>query len=256
MFNPGFILEITKHDYKERYAGSILGLTWAFISPLVPLFIYLIIFGQFMGARLPGRSDMSAYGIYLCAGLVPWTTFANTITRSTTVFLDKKNIIGKIPVSLPSLFLFVNLSEVVTWCIMMGFFFIYLLFVDFTFTSQLLMLPLILYLQQLFAMSLGLIFATLTVFLRDIKDVVGIVVQFWFWFTPLVYVLDIVPDFVQRLMVFNPAFIFADAYHQIFVYHQALPTTGLVVLAIITHLLLAAGYALFSSLQKDIRDAL
>ena len=66
--SASFIIEITKRDFKERFAGSVLGVLWVIIWPLVNLFIYIVIFGKLMGARLPGTSDVNAYGIYLYFG--------------------------------------------------------------------------------------------------------------------------------------------------------------------------------------------
>ena len=77
----------------------------------------MIIFGNLMGAQLPGMSSVWGYGVYLISGLLPWMAFANTVTRSSTVFLDKKNIISKIHVDLPTLPLFIVISETITFCV-------------------------------------------------------------------------------------------------------------------------------------------
>ena len=105
--NFSLIFELAKRDFIERYSGSALGFVWSFIYPLINILIYMIIFGNLMGARLPGMSSVWGYGVYLISGLVPWMAFANTVTRSSTVFLDKKNIISKIHVDLPTLPLFI-----------------------------------------------------------------------------------------------------------------------------------------------------
>ena len=139
--NISFIIEITKRDFAERFAGSVLGSLWAIIWPIVNLFIYIVIFGKIMGARLPGTSNMNAYGIYLAAGLIPWTAFAATISRSTSAFIGKKHIITKINTSLPSLLLHINLSETITYIISMIVFFIILAFQGYEFHKSLLLLP-------------------------------------------------------------------------------------------------------------------
>ncbi len=92
--NISLILELTKRDFIERYSGSSLGFIWSFIYPLITILIYMVIFGNLMGARLPGMVSIWGYGVYLIAGLVPWTAFANTVTRSSNVFLEKKHIIS------------------------------------------------------------------------------------------------------------------------------------------------------------------
>jgi len=254
--NASFILEITKRDFAERFAGSVLGSLWAIIWPLVNLFIYIVIFGKMMGARLPGSSDMNAYGIYLAAGLIPWTSFAGTISRSASAFLDKKHIITKINTSLPSLLLHINLSEIITYLLSMVFLFVFLAFQDYSFHKSLLLLPFIYYLQQLLAFGLGLFSAVLTVFIRDVREITGVILQLWFWFTPIVYVFSILPGFVKKIIVYNPAYILIESYQRIFVFNDYPSFHSLIILTIITHFILFFSYIMFRYLEKDIRDFL
>ena len=256
MFSPVLVWELTKRDFRERYTGSILGSLWAVIWPLVNISIYIIIFGKMMGARIPGKSNVYAYGIYVAVGLFPWAAMASSISRSTSVFLEKKHLISKIKISLPSLLLYINLSETITFVISMLLLFVFLLFNDFSFSQNLLILPFIYYLQLLFAIGFGLMAATLTVFIRDIKEFVGVILQLWFWFTPIVYVPEILPEIVRKFMVYNPAYVIVDAYHHLFVLGDDPPYTSLIILTIITHLIICASYVLFRALEKDVRDFL
>ena len=115
--NLSLIIELAKRDFIERYSGSVLGFVWSFIYPLINILIYMIIFGSLMGARLPGMSSVWGYEFYLISGLIPWTAFADTVTRSSTVFLDKKNIIAKIRIDLPKLPVFIVFSETITFVV-------------------------------------------------------------------------------------------------------------------------------------------
>ena len=254
--NASFIIEITKRDFAERFAGSVLGSLWAIIWPVVNLFIYIVIFGKLMGARLPGSSEMNAYGIYLAAGLIPWLAFSGTISRCASVFIDKKHIITKINTPLPSLLLHINLSETITYLLSMMFFFIVLAFMEYDFHKSLLLLPFLYCLQQVLAFTLGLFAAVLNVFIRDVREITGVILQLWFWFTPIVYVFDILPGFVKNLLVYNPAYIIIQSYQRIFVFDDYPPFNSLVILTVITHFLLFFSYVLFRHLEKDIRDFL
>ncbi len=251
-----FIIEMVRRDFSERFAGSVLGALWVFIWPLVNLFVYLVIFGKLMGARLPGTSALNAYGIYLACGLIPWSCFANTLGRTTSVFLDRKHIISKVNTSLPSLLIFVNLSEIVTWLISMLILTIYLAASGYDFRPRLLLIPFIFYLQQVLAFALGVLTATLTVFIRDIKEVVGVILQLWFWFTPIVYLAGILPEKVQLLLAVNPVCPIIEGYHQLFVYQRWPDFNKLAILAGATHIFLILVYRIFRALEKDIRDFL
>ena len=138
----------------------------------------------------------------------------------------------------------------------MALLFVFLSFGDRRLGLNVVLLPYIYYLQQIFAFAIGLLGATLTVFLRDLKEVVGIVLQLWFWFTPIVYVQEILPDLVQRVIVFNPAHILTKSYHRIFIFEDPLPLKGLLVMTVLVHVLAFFSYYTFRKLQKDVRDFL
>lgn len=253
---PGLILELTKRDFTERFAGSTLGGIWAFIWPVVNLMVYLIIFSKIMGARLPGESNVYAYGVYLTSGLLPWMAFSGTFGRSAGIFIEKKQIISKLQVSLPSLLLYVSLAETVTFVISMGFFGIFLALTGWSVTKHLILVPFIYVVQQVLGFGLGLLCASLVVFVRDLKEVVGVLLQLWFWFTPIVYVKDVVPAWLQKVMILNPAYIFTDAYQKIFAYRTVPDLGPLIAVTLAAHVVVAGAYAVFRALEKDIRDFL
>lgn len=252
--NFSLLIELTKRDFTERYSGSILGVFWTFLWPLVNIFIYIVIFSGVMGARLQGHSSPYGYGIYLIAGILPWTAFANTVIRSATVFVDKKNIISKIKISLPSLPLYVVMSESITFLITLFLFIVFLVATGTPLKKTLIVLPAVYLVQQIFAFSLGFLISIFHVFIRDLKEVASIVLQIWFWFTPIVYVNDILPDFAKKLVVYNPAFLFIKSYQDIFVLNQVPNFIHLLELTVLAHVLLLLGYGIFRRMEKDIRD--
>ena len=252
--NFSLILELTKRDFIERYSGSTLGFVWSFIYPLITIVIYMVIFGNLMGARLPGMSSIWGYGIYLIAGLVPWTAFANTVTRSSTVFLDKKHIITKIRMDLPTLPLFIVLSETITFVVTLVIFILILLLTGFSLSPYFLLIPVVYVIQQLFGFALGFFLAMLVVFLRDLKEVVAIGFQIWFWFTPIVYVFEILPQFAKQILLWNPMLSVISAYHDIFVFRTIPSFFYLSIVLLLSILLIVADLAIFKKLERDIRD--
>lgn len=251
-----FIIELTRRDFAERFAGSWLGSLWAFIWPIVHLFIYTVIFGKLMGARLSGTSGTFTYGIYLASGLLAWTTFSQIVNRCAGIFIEKKQLISKIKLSLPTLLLAVVAAETVTYVISMVFFFIFLLVAHHPLNPHLILLPFVYLLMVAFALGLGLITATLAVFIRDLKEIVGITLQLWFWFTPIVYVKDILPDTLQKIMVYNPAYIFIESFQRLFVFQDLPMLRNLMLAALPVHVLVGGAYFVFRKLEKDVRDFL
>lgn len=248
------ITELAKRDFVEKYSGSALGFIWSFIYPLITILIYMLVFGNLMGARLPGDSSVYSYGVYLVSGLIPWLAFSNTVTRGSTVMIDKKNIIARIPVNLPSLPLFILLSESITFMVTITIFFFILLMTGYNFSLYLFFIPIIYLIQQVFAYSLGFFLGIFVVFLRDLKEVVNIGFFIWFWFTPIVYVFDILPEAAQNVLMWNPALAFITAYHDIFVYFRVPSFVYLMVVLILSIFLILGTFFIFRKLEKDIRD--
>lgn len=254
--SPSLLIEFTKRDFVERYTGSLLGTSWAFIRPLVDILIYTLVFSKIMTAKLGGIESPFSYSIYLIAGIIPWTAFANTIMRTTTSFVDKKNIITKMDLSLLKFPSFILFSEVITYAITSSFYFIFLFASGYGFSKFILFVPLVFLAQQILAYSMGIFFAVLNVFFKDFKELVGVIMQIWFWLTPIVYVEKILPDFVKGFMVLNPAYLFVSSYHDIFAYQQAPPFSYIVSLIMIAHFFALMAYLLFKFLEKDVRDFL
>lgn len=249
------LLAFTRQDFVDRYSGSAFGALWAFIHPLVMIFIFTVIFANVMGARLPGVSSVYSYSIYLVAGLLPWLAFANTLTRSASVFLDKRHIISKVHIGLPYLPIYIVLSETLTFLISLSIFMGFLLLSGTVPGKTLLLVPFIFLSQQILAFALGLLLGILNVFLRDIKEMVTVLLTFWFWLTPIVWVPSIAPQWVQYLQEYlNPAYQFIHAYQSIFAYGQMPDFAGLTRLVILAHVVLLGAWLLFKALEKDIRD--
>ena len=250
----GLIIELARRDFTERYSGSLLGATWNLVMPAVMIFIYTIVFSRVMGARMPGISSTYSFGIYLVAGMLPWSAFANTLNRSAGVFTDKKNIISKMPVSLTTLPLYIVISECITLCIGFTLYIALLYGLGIGLPRYALLLPFIVAAQQIFAYSLGLLLATLNVFLRDMREVTQVVTQLWFWFTPIVYMPSILPPRFAEYLVLNPAYFFTHAYQDIF-FHGVAPNVSLLLsLTFLGHGMLFFSLWAFRKLEKDVRD--
>jgi lipopolysaccharide transport system permease protein len=96
----GFILGSVKREFQAKYSNSLLGAAWTVINPLAMIAVYTLVFSQIMRAKLPemagGGNGQFAYSIYLCAGVLTWAFFSETVTRTQNVFLDNANLLKKI----------------------------------------------------------------------------------------------------------------------------------------------------------------
>lgn len=200
----GFILGSVKREFQTKYRNSLLGAAWNIINPLSMIIVYTIIFSQLMKSRLPGVDSTYGFSIYLCTGVLTWGLFSEITTRATGMFLEHANLLKKL--SFPRLCLPVTVvsNAVLNFAIVFGLFTIFLIlsgsFPGWVFLS---LAPLIL-LLILFAIGIGITLGVLNVFFRDIGQFFGILLSFWFWLTPIVYPINILPENVKHLMMFNP----------------------------------------------------
>jgi len=200
----GFIVGNVKREFQSKYRNSLLGAAWTVLNPLAMILVYTVIFSQVMKTRMPNANNTFAYSIYLCAGVLTWGYFAEIVGRAQNVFLDNANLLKKI--SFPRLCLPVVIvaNATVNFAIVFGLFTLFLLFTgNFPGWPYLGMVP-VLGIMILFSIGLGIILGVLNVFFRDVGQFFGIVLQFWFWLTPVVYNESILPERAKRLLEFNP----------------------------------------------------
>ena len=211
----GFVWGMVGREFRLRYLHSLLGSAWALLNPAAMIAIYTLVFSQVMRARLPGLDDAFAYSIYLCAGLLAWNYFSELVGRCLTVFLDNAALLKKVSFPRSSLPVVLLLSSTVNFAIIFGLFLCVLLAVGrFPGWVVLAMLPL-LALQQAFALGLGILLGVLNVFFRDVAQLVGVALQFWFWLTPIVYSTALLPAQVRVAFAWNPMARLVGAYQQI-----------------------------------------
>jgi lipopolysaccharide transport system permease protein len=253
----GFILANVQREFQQRYTHSLLGGLWAVLNPLTLIVIYTVIFAGIMQPRLAGREDQAfAYSVYLCAGLLPWTAFAELVNRMQSVFLQYGNLIKKSSFPRSCLPVIVALSVLIDFGIVFALYLAFLLIIgDFPDWVGFAFLPVFL-IQLALGLGLGLLTATLNVFFRDVGQFVGVILQFGFWLTPIVYSPGILPELVKTLLWLNPLYPLITAYQDIFLNH-ALPNWGplLAIAALALALLLWAG-RLFLNRAGEIVDEL
>ncbi|MER2299273.1 ABC transporter permease [Pseudomonas promysalinigenes] len=252
----GFILTSIKNEFISRFARSKLGGLWMIIHPLAQVAIYALILSNVLGARLPGIDNKYAYALYLIAGILAWNLFAEIVGRCLTVFIDQGNLMKKMRfprIALPVI--------VVGSCLLNNLLLFAAVMVVFAVLGHapnmqmIWLLPLTLLVVAL-AVGIGLVLGVLNVFLRDIGQVVPIVMQVWFWFTPIVYSVNIVPEYLKGTLDVNPMFPIVTAYHNVLVYKQAPEVTELGLVLAIALGLMAVGLFLFRRASAEMVDSL
>lgn len=254
----GFILANVRREFQQRYTHSLLGGLWAVLNPLTMIVIYTVIFAGIMRPKMPGQeTHLFAYSVYLCAGLLTWNAFADMVGRMQCVFPQYGNLIKKSSFPRSCLPLIVMLSVLIDFAIVFSLYLLFLLFSGLFPGWIVLAFAPVFLIQVAFSLGLGLLTATVNVFFRDVGQFVGVVLQFWFWLTPIVYSASGLPPPVQSLLLWlNPIYPLIAAYQGIFLNHVAPDWLGLLRVALLAALLLWLAARLFFKLADEIVDEL
>ncbi len=239
---------LVKKDLRTRYKGSVLGFLWTFVNPLLQLGVYTVIFSTVM------RLNIDRFYIFLFVALLPWIFFATAVQSATSVIISNKELVKKIyfpRVVLPLSVVLANLMN-----LLFGFTIIFpaLLFSGIGITSAVFYLPLVIFIEFVMALAFAMLFSGLNVYFRDLEHLLGIGMMAWFYFTPIVYPVTMIPDRYLQLFFLNPMTPIILAYRDI-LYFGIAPNMKLLGISLITGLLLLAfGTWVFLRLQRNFAE--
>jgi len=252
----GFIIGSVMREFQSKYRNSMLGAAWTIINPLSMIMVYTVIFSQIMKAKLPGVDTTFAYSIYLCAGILTWGLFAEIVGRAQSTFLENANLLKKLSFPRLCLPVIVVMNAGLNFAIIFGLFTIFLVLSgNFPGWPYLALVPTLVILV-VFAIGLGITLGILNVFFRDVGQFFGIVLQFWFWLTPIIYPASILPERIQPLMNLNPMARLIEAFQVILVKSQWPNWYSLWPVIILAIILFVVGFRLFRRHAGEMVDEL
>jgi ABC-type polysaccharide/polyol phosphate export permease len=209
------IQSLVGRELKARYRGSVLGFFWSFINPLLLLLIYSFVFSVVLTNRSP---DQQPYALFMFCGILPWTWFSSSLVESSNVLIAGGNLIKKVLFPAEVLPIVTVLANMVHFFLGLPILAAFLLYYQHAPISvvEAAWFPVVILVQLLLTLGLALILSALTVHFRDIKDILGNLITFWFFATPIIYPMDDVPSTIGRqLLNLNPFTHLAISYQQI-----------------------------------------
>ena len=205
------LLQLIKRDFKVRYRGSILGMLWSVLNPLLNMIVLSIAFSQVFKA-------VDNYSMYLLSGLVLFNFFGESTNQGLTAIVSNFGLISK--VYFPKFIL--PLSKVISSTINLLLSFVAFLvissFIDIHIWWGYLLILYVFITLILFASGVSFILATLQVFMRDIQHLYSVILTAWMYGTPIVYPIDVIPQFFLPIYRANPLYIYIDFFRQITLY--------------------------------------
>jgi lipopolysaccharide transport system permease protein len=247
--------ELVKRDLQSRYAGSALGLLWSFVQPLWTLVLFTFVFSTVMQVSPVGVRTES-FAVFLFAGLLPWIAIHEGVLRASTAVTDNAALIKKLRFRSEVLVLAVVLSALFHQLVAGVAFGAVLLWRGELAWSGLPLLLVAVPLQVALTAGLGMLLAGVHVFFRDVAQILGIVLNAWFYLTPIVYPLALVPERYRSWIELNPLTTLVELYRRALLEGSSGLATlpGTWALAAAAAVLLFAGLWLFGRLRPAFVD--
>ena len=254
------IRTLVAREVKARYRGSILGFFWSFANPLLLLLVYTFVFSVI----LPGfrGGELEPYALFLFCGLLPWTWFSSSLLESSNVLIANGNLLKKVMFPAEILPIVTVLSNMVHFLFglpVLGAFLAWYA-LDGRLPGplqavELVWLPAVILVQLLLTLGCALILSALTVHFRDIRDLLGNLLTLWFFATPIIYPMALVPAGGKPIMDLNPFAHLAISYQEILFYNGPFGHwKWLLALGVASLALCVIGYSVFDRLRDTFAE--
>lgn len=253
--NRNLIRNLVVRDLRHRYVGSVGGFFWSVVHPIVLLVCYYFVLTKVFGLRLGEEYATQNYALFLFCGIVPWLMFQDTVLRNCTSVSDNASLITKtlIPAEvLPISIMISNLvHHLIGLSVLIGALVVF-------HTVELSVLRVLAYMPVLILMTLGLswLVSSLNVFFRDTKEVLNVLMIFWFWFTPIFYPPELVPEGFRLVLAVNPMTTVVTGYRNAFLQMPPPSLEHLLILLVWTGVVFVAGALFFRHSKTAFADVL
>ncbi|MBU0503487.1 MAG: ABC transporter permease [Candidatus Omnitrophota bacterium] len=240
------IRSMVLRNQKDKYGGTGLGILWSVINPILIALVITFVFTFVM------KASMRHYPLFILSGLLPWFFFVNSITESTNCMRQNLDVLGRFVMPKEVIPLSVTISNFLNFAA--GFMIILPVFVLFKpdILLCLLLLPVLIFLFFVFTLGVSLGFSVLTLYCKDLSQLVSVGTMFIFWVTPIFYDLAAIPVKYHWMIYLNPVFSYAALYQSL-LYEGHFGSIQLWLGAVFFSLIgLVGGYAFFLKKEDEI----
>lgn len=241
---------MTVRHLRGQYKQSVLGYAWAFVNPLSQMLILSFVFSIIL--RIPSQNV--PYPLFLLVGLVPWIFFSGTVSSATDSVVGAASLVTKVYFPrevLPT-------AAMLTKLVDLGFGILILigLMVYFGHPPEwtAVWLPVLFFIHILFMLGLAFPLAALNVFFHDVRFLVGVVLTMWFYMTPVIYPVELVPDRYRIFFDLNPNSLFINAYRRVLLEGTGPGLDRVFLGTVIALLTFLIGYYLFKRMESGFAD--
>ena len=254
-YNRSLLWSLTKNDFKQKYLGNFLGITWAFLQPMASI---LIIWFVFQVGFKSQPIDNFPFILWLVAGMFPWFYFSEGLSNGTNSIIANSFLVKKVVFRVSLL----PIVSIMTAFIVHLFFifFMFAMFIYYGYSPTIYWIQIIYYVIATSILLLGLSWFTssIMVFFRDIGQFVAIMIQLGFWLTPIFWSISIAPQQYHWIIKANPAYYIIEGYRNSMIYHKWFweDITLTLYFWIVTSIIFVIGALTFKKLRPHFSDVL
>ena len=251
-----FIIASIKAEFFGRFARSKIGAIWFILHPLSMALIYALVLSEVLGAKLGGIDNQAGYALYLLSGVTAWGIFSETANRGMMMFIDQGEAIKKVAFPKICIPLIMMGNALINQLILFTSVAVIFIVYQQPPTIHWLAIPVGLVLLMAFGFGIGLLCGVLNVFARDVGQVMSVVLNLWFWLTPIVYSVGMLPESMTASINNNPATPLVAIYQDAMIYNQWPNWESLFYPISIIVVLLILGFTVFRKAASELVDAL
>lgn len=248
-------------DFKNRFSGNVLGKIWLIINPILLILMYSFVFSYVLKIKVNINNISLHFIPFLLTGLFPWLAFSESISRNSFVIIEYADIVKKIFFPLESLVIGTVISNLIIHFI--AFFMFIIPFNIYEIVAHgkainlyLALIPFVIFFQSLAAVGIGFIVSSLTTYLRDLIQLVAVLIQTWFYASPIIYPISLVPEEARSLFKLNPFYGFLEMYRSIIFEHTIYLNYSLLWSISFSLIVFILGLTLFKKLKAGFVDVL
>ena len=249
------ILSMAKREVATQYIGSLLGFIWTFINPMVMIFVFWVVFS--VGFRVKPTNNVP-FVVWLTAGMAAWFVFAEIVNGSAGAVVSNARLIKKTIFPSQILPVIKIASCLITHSVFLLVLIGLIIFQKMPFSFYFLQFIYYLICLSVLALGLGWIVSALNVFIRDVGQIVAVIIQVGFWATPIFWDIHMMPTKVQILFKLNPMFYIVQGYRESFIYFQPfwIHPRQTIYFWVVTVTIFAIGALIFQKLKPQFADVL
>lgn len=238
-------------ELASRYKGTMLGIIWLFLQPLMMVVVYSFVFSVIMKVRIPGMENSYHFALFLMTAMMPYFAFQDALLAASNSLFANSSLLHKS--TLPALF--IPLVPILTTLVTEVIALLIIVIATFLLLEQIswyiLLLPLLMLVRLSLSIALGYMLATLSVFIQDLRQALGLLLTMFMFLTPILYPVSMIPAEFIPVNNLNPMYHLLDAYRAV-ILRGELPEVGLVYVVGFAMILLFFGVWFF---QKTIERA-